>query len=129
FRMDLVKKVGTKDLLLDNGIRTMLMGCNKLQTLDISLLHGGLTDVGLDYIGKYGANLRSLSLTLIGNSNAGIVKLSEGCPRLRKLKLRGCPFSKQSVTSCMFNIPSLRYVWGYNSDLTNLALIRPEFRL
>ncbi|GKB00414.1 leucine-rich repeat, cysteine-containing subtype protein [Tanacetum coccineum] len=76
FRMDLVKKVGTKDLLLDNGIRTMLMGCNKLQTLDISLLHGGLTDVGLDYIGKYGANLRSLSLTLIGNSNAGIVKLS-----------------------------------------------------
>ncbi|GJU74629.1 leucine-rich repeat, cysteine-containing subtype protein [Tanacetum coccineum] len=127
FRMDLVKKNGTT---LDNGIQVMLMGCSKLQTLDITLLHGGLTDVGLEYIGKYGANLRSLSLTLIGNSNAGLVKLSEGCPRLRKLKLRDCPFSKQAVASCVFNIPSLRYVvWAHNSDFTILALIRPEFQL
>ena len=72
--------------------------------------------MGLDYIGKYGANLNSLSLTCIGNSNAGLVKLSEGCPKLRKLKLIDCPFSEQVVTSSVFNIPSLRYVWFDSCD-------------
>ncbi|GKC48850.1 leucine-rich repeat, cysteine-containing subtype protein, partial [Tanacetum coccineum] len=107
--MTLVNKDGTIDLPLDNGIQAMLMGCSKLERLDIShLWHGGLTDVGFEYIGKYGANLRSLSLTRIGNSNAGLVKLSEGCPKLRKLELTGCPFSEQVVISCVFNISSLR---------------------
>ncbi|GJR43768.1 leucine-rich repeat, cysteine-containing subtype protein [Tanacetum coccineum] len=96
--------------------------------LDISLRHGGLTDVGLEYIGKYGANLRSLGLEGVGNSNAGLVKLSEGCQKLRKLKLTGCPFSEQVVTSCVFNIPSLRHVRGFNTDYNVLALIRPEFQ-
>ncbi|GKG02299.1 leucine-rich repeat, cysteine-containing subtype protein, partial [Tanacetum coccineum] len=69
----------------------VLMGCRNLERLDIVSLgcrHGGLTDVGMEYIGKYGANLRSLSLLDIANSNAGLVKLSQGCPKLRKLKLR-----------------------------------------
>ncbi|GJR39908.1 leucine-rich repeat, cysteine-containing subtype protein [Tanacetum coccineum] len=105
------KEDNMTDLPIDNGVRAMLMGCRKLERLDITLLHGGLTDVGLEYIGKYGANLRSLSLTLIGNSNAGLVKLLEGCQSLRKLRLRCCPFSKQAVTSSVFNIPTLRYVW------------------
>ncbi|GKC46468.1 alpha/beta hydrolase fold protein [Tanacetum coccineum] len=70
FRMHLAKEYGIIDPPLDNGIRAMLMGCKKLKRLDISLWHGGLTDVGLEYIGKYGANLRSLSLTRIGNSDA-----------------------------------------------------------
>ncbi|GKF35957.1 leucine-rich repeat, cysteine-containing subtype protein, partial [Tanacetum coccineum] len=73
----------------------------------MSACRRGLTDMGLEYIGKYGANLRSLSLQLLGNSDAGLVKLSEGCPRLRKLNLNGCPFSKQAVASFVFNIPSL----------------------
>ncbi|GJX41226.1 leucine-rich repeat, cysteine-containing subtype protein [Tanacetum coccineum] len=128
FRMHLVQKDGTTDLLLDNGIRAMLMGCGKLERLDIRVWHGELTDVGLEYIGKYGANLRSLSLTRTGKSNAGLVKLSEGCPRLRKLKLWNCPFSKQIATS-VFNIPTLRYVWFYSSDCIGLALARPEFQL
>ena len=105
----------------------MLMGCSKLERLDI--WHGGLTDVGLEYIGKYGANLRFLHLASTGNSNAGLVKLSEGCPKLRKLKLRGCPFSEQVVTSSVFNMPSLRYVCGFSRDLPVLALTRPEFQL
>ncbi|GKG36802.1 probable ubiquitin-like-specific protease 2B isoform X3, partial [Tanacetum coccineum] len=99
----------------------------KLERLDITLLHGRLTDVGLEYIGKYGANLRYLSLTCIGESDAGLVKLSKGCPKLRKLKLRYYPFSKHAVTSFVFNMPSLRYVW-LDDDLV-LALIRREFQL
>ncbi|GJZ21666.1 leucine-rich repeat, cysteine-containing subtype protein [Tanacetum coccineum] len=101
-RIWLGKEDGILDLPLDNGVRAML---------DISLCYKGLTDVGLEYIRKYGANLWFLSLTCIGNSNAGLVKLLEGCPRLRKLRLRCCPFSKQAVTSSVFNIPTLRYVW------------------
>ncbi|GJT96920.1 leucine-rich repeat, cysteine-containing subtype protein [Tanacetum coccineum] len=81
---------------------------DKLERLDIRLRHGELTDVGLEYIGKYGVNLRSLSVTRIGNFNVGLVKLSQGCQNLRKLKLFGCPFSEQDVTSYVFNIRSLR---------------------
>ncbi|GKF40289.1 leucine-rich repeat, cysteine-containing subtype protein, partial [Tanacetum coccineum] len=110
----------------------MLMGCSKLERLVILLRHGGLMDVGLEHIGKHVANLRSLFLPLLGNSNAGLVKLSEGCPRLRKLKLRGCPFcNKQVAASYVFNIPTLRYVWFYNSDCDRigLTLTHPEFQL
>nr|GEV96485.1 hypothetical protein [Tanacetum cinerariifolium] len=121
FHMNLVEKDGTTDLPLDNGILTMLMGCNKLEWLDIRLFtHGGLTDVGLEYIRRYGANLRSLSLTRIGNSNAGLVKLSQGRPKLRKLKLRGCPFSKQVVTSFVFNMPSLRTMSSPNHPTSDI---------
>nr|GEX22307.1 hypothetical protein [Tanacetum cinerariifolium] len=44
----------------DDGIRAMLVGCSKLEWLGI--YNRGLTDVGLDYIGKYGRNLIYLSL-------------------------------------------------------------------
>ncbi|GKD51251.1 leucine-rich repeat, cysteine-containing subtype protein [Tanacetum coccineum] len=113
---------------LDNGIQAMLMDCNQLESLDISMWHGGLTDVGLEYIGKYGHNLRFLSLTRTGKFDAGLAKLSEGCPKLKKLKLIDCPFSKQAVTSFVFNMPSLRYVWLHSSDRILLALTRPEFQ-
>ncbi|GKG07359.1 probable ubiquitin-like-specific protease 2B isoform X3, partial [Tanacetum coccineum] len=105
FRMKLVERVGTRDLSLNSEVQAMLMGCSKLERLDITLWHGGLTDVGLEYIGKYGASLRSLSLTRAGDSDAGFVNLSKGCRR--KLKLMSCPFSEQFVTSYVFNIPSL----------------------
>ncbi|GJZ65030.1 leucine-rich repeat, cysteine-containing subtype protein [Tanacetum coccineum] len=133
FRVHLAKKDGTTDVPLDNGIRALLMGCSKLEKLDITLerldMHEGLTDVGLEYIGKYGANLRSLFLTRIRNFNAALVKFLEGCPKLRKLKLTNCPFSKQVVTNFVFNMPSLRYVWikGSDHDRTVLALMRPDF--
>ncbi|GJS41833.1 hypothetical protein Tco_0566876 [Tanacetum coccineum] len=103
-RMDLVKDC--MDLPLDNGIRAMLTGCNKLERLDIHLFHGGLTDVGLGYIGKYCHNLVYLSLKSIGESDAGLVELSKGCPKLRKLKLKNCPFSEQAVTTLLYNILS-----------------------
>ncbi|GKE44032.1 leucine-rich repeat, cysteine-containing subtype protein [Tanacetum coccineum] len=137
FRICVGNENNIRDLPLDNGIQAMLMGCSKLERLHIfHLCHGGLTDVGLEYIGKYGSNLRSLALECEGNSNtrlmklsnAGLVKLSEGCLKLRKLELTNCGFSEQVATSFLFNIPSLRYV-GNNDriDLTGLALTRAEF--
>ncbi|GJR89360.1 nucleosome assembly protein 1,4 [Tanacetum coccineum] len=89
FRMFLFKKAGISitGLPLDNGIRAMLKGCIKLKRLTLSLCDGGLTDVGLGYIGKYGHNLRNLFLSCKGVSIAGLLELSKGCPKLRKICL------------------------------------------
>nr|GEY35994.1 hypothetical protein [Tanacetum cinerariifolium] len=64
---------------VDDGIRAMLIGCSKLERLRIHLRprHRGLTDVGLGYIGKYGHNLRYLSLGYAGESDVGLVELSK----------------------------------------------------
>ncbi|GKB46936.1 ACT domain-containing protein [Tanacetum coccineum] len=64
---------------LDNGVRAMLEGCSKLERLDIDLCLGGLTDVGLGYIGKYGHNLTYLSLSYAGEISCrtfGVIKSS-----------------------------------------------------
>ncbi|GKB59154.1 retrovirus-related pol polyprotein from transposon TNT 1-94 [Tanacetum coccineum] len=92
FRIISNKTYAKADKPLDNGIRAMLTGCNKLKRLYIILHHGELTDVGLGYIGKYGRNLKHLSLERIVESDAGLVELSKGCPKLRKLRMNNYPF-------------------------------------
>ncbi|GJR19225.1 D-3-phosphoglycerate dehydrogenase 1, chloroplastic-like protein [Tanacetum coccineum] len=59
--------------------------------------------------------------------NSRLVELSKGCPRLRKLYLWDCPFSKQAVATFVFNIHPLSYIWlrfGFEDDL---VLTRPTF--
>ncbi|PWA99559.1 hypothetical protein CTI12_AA006200 [Artemisia annua] len=102
----LTYKHGYTSLPLDNGILAVLIGCGKLERLGIC----GLTDVGLGYIGKYGHNLRYLSLQYAGESDAGLMELSKGCPKLRKLFIYNCPFSKQAIVTIVFNMHSLRYM-------------------
>ncbi|GKE00152.1 leucine-rich repeat, cysteine-containing subtype protein [Tanacetum coccineum] len=70
---------------------------------DIDICLGGFTDVGLGYIGEYGHNRRHLSLGYTGESDTGLLELSKGCPKLRKLKLKACPFSKQAIATYVFN--------------------------
>ncbi|PWA99560.1 coronatine-insensitive 1 [Artemisia annua] len=71
-------------LPLDNGIRVMLIGCSKLERLSIYFCSKGLTDICLGYIGKFGHNLRYLFLRgCVIESDAGLVELSKGCPKLR----------------------------------------------
>nr|GEY18790.1 ACT domain-containing protein [Tanacetum cinerariifolium] len=126
FRILLGMHEGITDLPLDNGVRAMLMGCTKLERLDLKLCLGGLTDVGLGYIGEYGHNLRHLSLSYTGESDTGLLELSKGCPKLRKLKLNGCPFSEQAIATFVFNINhSLRYIWVKRHSGTDLVLTRP----
>ncbi|PWA43411.1 hypothetical protein CTI12_AA516090 [Artemisia annua] len=123
FRMTLFKKAS-----IDNGIRAMLKGCIKLKRLSLHLGDEGLTDVGLGYIGKYGHNLTYLFLSCKGVSDAGLLELSKGCPKLRKLHLWDCPFSEKAVATFVFNIHSLRYIWvGNGFGTTDLALTRPTF--
>nr|GEZ17412.1 hypothetical protein [Tanacetum cinerariifolium] len=109
FQMTLCKEDSLTNLPLDSGFQALLIGCSKLERLIIRLRSGGLTDAGLGYIGKYGLNLRYLSLGYIGGSDAGLVKLSKGCPKLRKLEIQNCPFSMQALSTLMINITSLSW--------------------
>ncbi|PWA91885.1 hypothetical protein CTI12_AA058880 [Artemisia annua] len=125
FRNFLVSEESITDSPLDSGVRAMLMGCSKLKRLHISVCPGGLTDMGLGYIGKYGHNLRSLFLSCTGEFDAGLLDLSKGCPKLRKLELTDCPFSEEAIANFVFNIHSLRYVRVKSGHDTVLALTRP----
>ncbi|GKD14364.1 leucine-rich repeat, cysteine-containing subtype protein, partial [Tanacetum coccineum] len=112
--------------ILDKGVRAMLEGCRKLERLDIELYLGGLTNVGLGYIGEYGHNLRHLSLSYTGKSDAGLRELLKGCPKLRKLKLEGWTFSEQAIATSVFNLNhSLRHVWIVRDPADVLVLTRP----
>ncbi|PWA83580.1 hypothetical protein CTI12_AA165910 [Artemisia annua] len=104
------KGVRKKNLVLDKGIRTLLIGCNKLERLSICFEElGGLRDEGLKNIGMCGYNLRYLSLGYVGESDAGLVELSFGCPKLQNLVIKNCPFSKEAFDIFRCNVPSLRY--------------------
>ncbi|KAK4480287.1 hypothetical protein RD792_013355 [Penstemon davidsonii] len=122
------------DLPLDNGVRSLLMGCNKLRRFALYLRPGGLTDVGLGYIGRYSPNVRWMLLGFVGESDAGLFEFSRGCPSLQKLEMRGCFFSERALALAVLELTSLRYLWvqGYRTsgngrDLLNM--VRPYWNI
>ena len=60
------------DLPLDNGVRALLRGCDKLRRFALYLRPGGLTDVGLGYVGQYSPNVRWMLLGYVGETDAGL---------------------------------------------------------
>ncbi|MBA0725807.1 hypothetical protein Golax_022365 [Gossypium laxum] len=122
------------DLPLDNGVRALLRGCEKLRRFALYLRAGGLTDVGLSYIGKYSPNVRWMLLGYVGESDAGLLAFSRGCPSLVKLEMRGCCFSEQAIAQAVVRLPSLRYLWvqGYRASPAGrdlLAMARPFWNI
>ncbi|KAJ7964037.1 Coronatine-insensitive protein 1 [Quillaja saponaria] len=85
------------DLPLDNGVRALLRGCEKLRRFALYLRAGGLTDLGLRFIGEYSQNIRWMLLGYVGESDAGLLEFSRGCPSLQKLEMRGCSFSERAL--------------------------------
>ncbi|GJS81266.1 coronatine-insensitive protein 1-like protein [Tanacetum coccineum] len=129
------------DLPLDNGIRALL-GCTKLEKLGIHLRAGGLTDVGLGHVGKYGQNIKYLFLGLCGKcdigreSDAGLIELLKWCPKLQKLDMKGCVFIQKALATFVLNVTSLRYLWvqaypiSESSDTDYiLAMARPFWNM
>ncbi|ONK76825.1 uncharacterized protein A4U43_C02F220 [Asparagus officinalis] len=106
------------ELPLDNGVRALLQGCTQLRRFALYLRPGGLTDVGLDYIGSFSKNILWMLLGHVGESDSGLLQFSRGCPKLRKLELRGCCFSERALSLAVLQLPSLRYIWvqGYNAS-------------
>ncbi|XWS56678.1 hypothetical protein CRYUN_Cryun09bG0106200 [Craigia yunnanensis] len=123
------------DLPLDNGVRDLLRGCKKLRRFALYLRPGGLSDVGLSYIGQYSPKVRWMLLGCVGESDAGLLEFSRGCPSLQKLEMRGCCFSEHGLAAAVKQLTSLRYLWvqGYRassqSGLDLLAMARPFWNI
>ncbi|KAE8712069.1 Coronatine-insensitive protein 1 [Hibiscus syriacus] len=123
------------DLPLDNGVRALLRGCEKLRRFALYLRPGGLTDVGLGYIGRYSPNVRWMLLGYVGGSDTGLLEFSKGCPSLQKLEMRGCCFSELALAHAALRLPSLRYLWvqGYKASSQSgrdlLAMARPLWNI
>lgn len=122
------------DLPLDNGVRSLLMGCHKLRRFALYLRPGGLTDVGLGYVGKYSPNIRWMLLGYVGGSDEGLLEFSKGCPRLQKLEVRGCCFSERALSLATLQLKSLRYLWvqGYQASQNGrdlLTMVRPNWNI
>ncbi|KAJ4969712.1 hypothetical protein NE237_002811 [Protea cynaroides] len=122
------------DLPLDNGVRALLRGCEKLRRFALYLRVGGLTNVGLGYIGQYSQNVRWMLLGYVGESDDGLLEFSRGCPNLQKLEVRGCCFSERALALAVMQLDSLRYLWvqGYRASATGsdlLAMVRPFWNI
>lgn len=110
FRLVLLDREETiTDLPLDNGVRALMSGCQKLRRFALYLRPGGLTDVGLSYVGQYSQNVRWMLLGYVGESDAGLLEFSRGCPSLQKLEMRGCCFSEHALAVAVTRLTSLRY--------------------
>ncbi|KAL8552092.1 hypothetical protein ACS0TY_000956 [Phlomoides rotata] len=135
FRLVLLdREESITDLPLDNGVRSLLIGCHKLRRFALYLRPGGLTDVGLGYIGRYSPNVRWMLLGYVGGSDAGLLEFSKGCPKLQKLEMRGCCFSERALAMAALQLTSLRYLWvqGYRASGTGLDLltmVRPNWNI
>nr|ARB15806.1 COI1 [Salvia miltiorrhiza] len=122
------------DLPLDNGVRSLLMGCHKLRRFALYLRPGGLSDVGLSYIGQYSSNVRWMLLGYVGESDEGLLEFSKGCPSLQKLEMRGCCFSERALAMAALQLAALRYLWvqGYRASANGrdlLAMVRPNWNI
>ncbi|KAK6933053.1 COI1, F-box [Dillenia turbinata] len=135
FRLVLLDKEAIiRDLPLDNGVRALLRGCQKLIRFALYLRSGGLSDIGLKYVGQYSENVRWMLLGCAGQTDEGLLEFSRGCPSLQKLEMRACNFSERALVTSVMRLRSLRYLWvqGYEASPTGndlLAMARPFWNI
>ncbi|XP_065870607.1 coronatine-insensitive protein 1 [Euphorbia lathyris] len=136
FRLVLLdREARITDLPLDNGVRSLLRQCEKLRRFALYLRPGGLTDVGLGYVGEYSPNIRWMLLGYVGQTDEGILAFSRGCPSLQRLEMRGCCFSESALARAATQLTLLRYLWvqGYRASAVPardlLAMTRPFWNI
>ncbi|GLT83047.1 hypothetical protein SLE2022_013600 [Rubroshorea leprosula] len=100
---------------MDEAFGAVVKTCTKLQRLSVS---GLLTDLTFEYIGKYAKNLETLSVAFAGSSDWGMQCVLEGCPKLRKLEIRDCPFGNKALLSGLEKYESMRSLWMSACNLT-----------
>lgn len=116
---------------MDEAFGAVVKTCTKLQRLSVS---GLLTDLTFEYIGKYAKNLETLSVAFAGSSDWGMQCVLEGCPKLRKLEIRDCPFGNAALLSGVEKYESMRFLWMSACNLTvngcrNLARKMPRLNV
>ncbi|KAJ9174461.1 hypothetical protein P3X46_013100 [Hevea brasiliensis] len=89
--------------------------CSKLQRLSVS---GLLTDLTFVYIGRYAKNLETLAVAFAGSSVWGTQCVLGGCPKLRKLEIRDCPFGNATLLSGLEKYESMRSLWMSSCNVT-----------
>ncbi|KAL5203236.1 hypothetical protein ABZP36_014188 [Zizania latifolia] len=122
------------ELPLDHGVRALLRGCTKLRRFALYLRPGGLSDVGLGYIGQYSGTIQYMLLGNVGESDDGLIWFALGCVKLQKLELRSCCFSERALAFAILRMPSLRYIWvqGYKASQTGhdlMLMARPFWNI
>ncbi|KAL6980652.1 Coronatine-insensitive protein [Sarracenia purpurea var. burkii] len=83
---------------------------------------------------EYSPNVRWMLLSSVGESDAGLLEFSRGCPRLQKLEIGDCSFSERALAMAALQLTSLRYMWvqGYRASSTALdlfAMARPFWNI
>ncbi|XP_050238211.1 protein AUXIN SIGNALING F-BOX 2-like [Mercurialis annua] len=100
---------------MDEAFGAVVKTCSKLQRLSVS---GLLTDLTFEYIGKYAKNLETLSVAFAGSSDWGMQSVLGGCPKLRKLEMRDCPFGNVALLSGLEKYESMRSLWMSSCNVT-----------
>ncbi|KAI3409291.1 F-box domain-containing protein, partial [Psidium guajava] len=107
-----IMKPGQPDYLtnepMDEGFGAVVKTCTNLRRLAVS---GLLTDLTFEYIGRYAKNLEALSVAFAGGSDRGMQCILDGCPKLRKLEIRDCPFGNGALLSGQEKYESMRSLW------------------
>ncbi|KAI4304326.1 hypothetical protein MLD38_039856 [Melastoma candidum] len=93
---------------MDEAFGAVVRTCTRLQRLAVS---GLLTDLTFEYIGRYAKNLETLSVAFAGSSDRGMQCVLSGCPKLRKLEMRDCPFGNAALLSGLEKYESMRSLW------------------
>ncbi|KAK8664799.1 hypothetical protein V6N13_084573 [Hibiscus sabdariffa] len=100
---------------MDEAFGAVVRTCTKLQRLSVS---GLLTDLTFEYIGRYAKNLETLSVAFAGRSDWGMQCVLGGCPKLRKLEIRDCPFGNAALLSGLEKYESMRSLWMSACNVT-----------
>ncbi|KAK6154686.1 hypothetical protein DH2020_008934 [Rehmannia glutinosa] len=111
---------------LDEAFAAVVKNCTKLRRLSVS---GLVTDLTFDYIGKCAKNLETLSVAFAGgSSDRGMQCVLEGCPKLRKLEIRDCPFGNDALLSGLEKYEMIRSLWmsGCNITIKGCKLLARE---
>ncbi|GAB4831108.1 hypothetical protein Ancab_005119 [Ancistrocladus abbreviatus] len=100
---------------MDEAFGSVVKTCTKLRRLALS---GLLTDLTFEYIGKYAKNLETLSVAFAGRSDWGMQCVLGGCPKLRRLEIRDCPFGNDALLSGLDKYESMRSLWMSACNVT-----------
>ncbi|VFQ89552.1 unnamed protein product [Cuscuta campestris] len=114
-----IMKPGQRDYLtgepMDEAFGAVVKSCKRLQRLAVS---GLLTDLTFEYIGAHAKNLETLSVAFAGSSDWGMQCVLNGCPKLRKLEIRDCPFGNVALLSGLEKYESMRSLWMSACNVT-----------
>lgn len=100
---------------MDEAFGAIVKSCSDLRRLSVS---GLLTDLTFEYIGKHAKNLETLSVAFAGTSDSGMEYVMRGCPKLRRVEIRDCPFGDVALLSGLGQYESMRSLWMSGCNVT-----------